>query len=196
MKRRIALLTVCLAGVGGGCAALNTVYADLSSWGEWPAGRAPGTYAFDRLPSQQSDAEQAARLEAAARPALEKAGFRPVEAGARPEVLVQVAARSTRTATELWADPLWWRGGFGVHRGVWLGPTWVIGPRFESTRYERQVALLLRDAASGQPLFEARAANEGSTGGGDGLLAALFQATLIDFPRHGPNPRTVHVQLP
>jgi hypothetical protein len=196
MKRRFALLTVALASVLGGCAALNTVYADLSSWGDWPAGRLPGRYAFDRLPSQQSDPALAARLEAAARPALEKAGFRPAEAGVRPDVLVQVAARSTRTATELWADPLWWRGGFGVHRGVWLGPTWVVGPRFESTRYERQVALLLRDAASGQPLFEARAANEGSTGGGDALLAALFQATLIDFPRHGPNPRTVHVTLP
>lgn len=194
---RLAAAAVLATGLlAAGCAALNTVHADLSTWGEWPAGRAPGTYAFDRLPSQQSDAAQAERVEAAARAALAQAGFRPAAADEKPEVLVQVASRSARTAASPWDDPLWWRGGFGVVRHHWVGPVWVIDTRFDHTRYERQVALLLRDAASGKPLYEARAANEGSTGGSDALMEALFRAALIDFPRHGPNPRPVRVTLP
>lgn len=194
MTRMIAALLLA-AGLAG-CAALNTVQADLSTWGEWPAGRAPGTYAFDRLPSQQARADEAERLEAAARPALEKAGFVPAAPGAAPDVLVQVAARTARTAPDLWADPLWWRGGFVSYRRPWTGPVWVIDPRFDHSRYDREVALLLRDGASGKPLYEARVSNEGSTSGGSALLAALFQGTLVDFPRSGPNPRTVSVTLP
>lgn len=198
MTRWIAASALALSALGilGGCTALNTVHADLSTWGDWPAGRAPGTYAFDRLPSQQSDAEAADRIEAAARPALAAAGFVPAAPGAKAEVSVQVAYRTTRTSSAAWDDPLWWRGGFGLYRHAWPGPVWVIDPRFDSTRYERQVAVLLRDAATGQPLYEARAANEGSTAGGDALLQGLFRAALIDFPRHGPNPRPVKVVLP
>ena len=58
------------------------------------------------------------------------------------------------------------------------------------------MALLLRDAATGKPLYEARVASEGSTMGGSDLITALFQGSLIDFPRNGPNPRTVTVTLP
>ena len=191
------LLSVLLLAAGlAGCAALNSVPADLSTWGEWPAGRAPGRYAFERLPSQQARADETERLEAAARPALEKAGFVPAAPGATPDVLVQVAARTTRTAPDLWADPLWWRGGFGTYRRSWAGPVWVVDPRLDSTRYDREVALLLRDAASGKPLYEARVSNEGSTTGGSALLAALFQGALMDFPRTGVNPRPVSIPLP
>ncbi|MCB1995664.1 MAG: DUF4136 domain-containing protein [Burkholderiaceae bacterium] len=198
MRRRAVFApALLLAGIGlAGCAALNTVYADLSTWGDWPAGRAPGSYAFDRLPSQQSDPAAADRVEAAAKRALTAAGFRPAGADEKPDVLVQVASRTTRTGADPWDDPLWWRGGFGLRRHVWAGSVWVMPGPFDRTRYERQVAVLLRDAASGRPLYEARAANEGSTLGSDSLQAALFSAALIDFPRVGPNPRTVRVALP
>ena len=201
MKRRTVFAPVLLLMAVGlsGCAALNTVHADLSTWGDWPTGRAPGSYAFDRLPSQQSDPAEADRVEAAARDALAKAGFRPAGTDEKPEVLVQVASRTTRTSADPWDDPLWWRGGFGTIGAIghrWTGTVWVIDTRFDRSRYERQVAVLLRDAASGKPLYEARAANEGSTAGGDALLGALFNAALIDFPRNGPNPRPVRVTLP
>lgn len=197
--RRRAVFTACVllaAAALSGCAALKTVHADLSTWGDWPQGRAPGSYAFDRLPSQQSDAAEADRVEAAARDALAKAGFRPAAAGEKPEILVQVASRTTRTGIDPWDDPLWWRGGFGIVGHRWAGSLWVIDTRFDRSRYERQVAVLLRDAASGKPLYESRAANEGSTAGSDALLSALFSAALIDFPRQGPNPRPVRVTLP
>jgi hypothetical protein len=181
----------------GGCAALRSVSADVSSFGEWPAERRPGSYAFERLPSQQARAAESDLLETAARGALEKAGFKPAEPGKEPEVLVQVAAREGRAEISPWDDPLWWRGGFGYWRhGPWLSPRWGFNLRYDFPRYERQVALLLRDRATGKPLFEARASSEGSSRADSALLGALFEAALMDFPRLGMNPRRVVVQLP
>jgi hypothetical protein len=180
-----------------GCAALRSVSADVSSFGEWPAERRPGSYAFERLPSQQARAAESDLLETAARGALEKAGFKPAEPGKEPEVLVQVAAREGRAEISPWDDPLWWRGGFGYWRhGPWLSPRWGFNLRYDFPRYERQVALLLRDRATGKPLFEARASSEGSSRADSALLGALFEAALMDFPRLGMNPRRVVVQLP
>jgi len=178
-----------------GCAALNTMPAEISTWGDWPADRKPGRYAFDRLPSQAAQPEAAARLEDAARAALEAAGFSTAAPGDKPDVLVQVAARNSRADLDIWADPLWWRGGWLPGRRVWVEPLWW--PDLHArTRYEREVALLLRDAESGKPLYEARASNEGANAGGSALQQALFRAALADFPRTGPNPRQVTVTLP
>jgi hypothetical protein len=177
-----------------GCAAMRSVSSDVTTFGAWPADRQPGVYAFERLPSQEARAADAEALEALARPALAKAGFTPAAAGQEPDVLVQVGARTTRTDVYPWADPLWWRGGFGYwRRGPWLGPSWSISAHYDATRYEREVAILIRDRASGKPLFEARASNEGGTMAGADTLAAMFQAALMDFPRIGVNPRRVVV---
>ena len=177
-----------------GCAAMRNVASDVSTFGDWPAGRKPGSYAFERLPSQQAQPAQADAAEAAARPALAKAGFVEAAPGQAPDVLVQVGARITRTDLYPWADPLWWHGGFGYWRhGPWMGPSWSLSMRYDATRYEREVALLIRDRASGKPLFEARASNEGGTAAGDETLAAMFEAALVDFPKTGINPRRVVV---
>ena len=184
------LLTAC-AGM------LNTVSSDVSSFGEWPGDRKPGTYAFERLPSQQARGKETEALEAAAVPALAKAGFTPAAAGATPDVLVQVGARTDRADYQAWDDPLWWRGGFGYWRyGPWLSPRWSLGVRGEPPRYDREVALLMRDRATGKPLFEARAVNEGNANFSMPLMTALFQAALADFPKLGLNPRRVVVTLP
>lgn len=182
----------------GGCAALRSVPSEVSAYGDWPAGRKPGSYAFERLPSQQARAEEADALEAAARPALAKAGFVPAAPGAEPEVLVQVAARSGRAMLGPWNDALWWRGSFGHYRhSPWMGPRWGLGLGYDTLRYEREVALLLRDRANGKPLFETRASNEGSSSQiGSDTLAAMFEAALLDFPQLGVNPRRVVVELP
>ena len=199
-QRRSAVLLMLTASLVSlaGCAGLNTVQADLATFGEWPAGRAPGTYAFDRLPSQQAAPDQIAPLEEALRPALERAGFRAAESGARPDVLVQVGVRTSREGSRLYDDPIWWRGGFGIHGRPWIGATWSINPlwREESYRYQREAAVLLRDAATGRPLYEARVANEGATMGSDSLVHGLLQATLAEFPRVDPKPRTITVTLP
>lgn len=198
LTRRGGLLAA-MAGVAAllaGCAAVRSVDCDVASFGDWPADRKPGTYAFDRLPSQQARAAEAESLEAAARPALAKAGFTPAAEGQAPDVLVQLGARTTRTDYYPWADPVWWRGGFGYwRRGPWMGPSWSLSMRTDATRYEREVAVLLRDRASNRPLFEARASTESATQAGADGLAALFQAALMDFPKTGVNPRRVVVEL-
>ena len=81
----------------------------------------PGTYAFDRLPSQQAQPESQQRLEDAAHQALAALGFTAAPAGATPDVLVQLGARVTRYDSAPWADPWWWRGALLVRRT--LGPS-------------------------------------------------------------------------
>jgi hypothetical protein len=182
--------------LAGGCASLSQLSAEVSSFGEWPAGRAPGRYAFERLPSQQSQPEAVQQLEDAAAPALERAGFLPVAPGAQPDVLVQVGARVSRSERSPWDDPLWWPGGFGMwHHRPWHGAMWSGSMWGEPLRYDREVAVLIRDRASGKPLFEARASVESFQGSSTTLLQPLFAAALADFPALGPNPRRVVVPL-
>jgi len=192
-----ALIALSLAGtLLAGCTGIQSVSSDVSSFGDWPAERKPGTYAFDRLPSQQAQAAETEKLESAARPALEKAGFQPAAAGATPDVLVQVGARTVRNDRLPWDDPFWWRGGFGYWRGApWPGPNWALSARYERPSYDREVAVLVRDRSSGKPLFESHASNESSFRLDPPLLSAMFEAALTDFPRLGINPRRVVVTL-
>ena len=199
-----AALAGAMLGLAG-CAALNQFAADVNTYGDWPAGRSGGSYAFDRLPSQQANAEQAQVLEDAAAPALARAGFSPAAAGAQPDVLVQLGARSGRAERSPWDDPLWWGGGYGGGyggwrhgplRGTWTGPYWGGHTlRIESQRYDRDVALLIRDRASGKPLYEARASSEGYQRQVAPVLRPLFAAALTEFPSAGANPRRVMVPL-
>jgi Domain of unknown function (DUF4136) len=184
----------------GGCAGINSLPVQVSTYGEWPAGRAPGRYAFERLPSQEAQADQQQRLEAAAAPALARAGFSPVASGETPDLLVQVGARSSRSELAVWDDPFWWHGGLSWgRRGPWRGPMWSFGM---STGYpysrsvEREVALLVRERDSAKPLFEARASSDGLYALDARIAQAMFDAALTDFPRVGINPRTVNVPMP
>lgn len=197
MNRRLGLCCTAWAALAlAGCATLNTVTADVSSFGDWPAGRSPGSFDFERLPSQQAQADEAEALERAARPALLRAGFVPVAAGRQPDVLVQLGARFTRTVRSPWDDPLWWPGGIGRWRRTpWVGPSWGLAWHLEPPRYEHEVALLLRDRASGKPLYESRAADEGGSRADAATVTALFQAALADFPRPALSPRRVQVPL-
>ncbi len=195
-----AALLIALTALAG-CAGMNTVTSDVATFGEWPAGRAPATYAFDRLPSQAGNPKAVQALEAAAQGALAKAGFKPAAAGSEPDVLVQLGQRQFRTAYDpIWADPLWYRGSFGPWRyNPWVGPGWWVRapyPAWDRVRYEREAALLIRDRASGKPLFEARASHDGATRGDGAILGAMFEAMLADFPKTGINPRRVTVTLP
>jgi hypothetical protein len=183
-----------------GCAAMRSVSSEVSSFGEWPDGRSGGSYAFERLPSQQAQASETEMLENAARPALAKAGFTPAAAGQQPDVLVQVGSRAQRAEDSRWDERLWFSTGFGYgygfgHRGLLLAPRWSLAYS-QPLRYDREVALLIRDRVSGKTLYETRATNEGSYRGDSGLQTAMFEAALLDFPRLGINPRRVTVALP
>ena len=123
--------------------------------------------------------------------------FTAAAPGQVPGVLVQVGARDRLVSIQVWDDPLWWRGGYGYWRhGPWVSPYWGLSIAYPVSRYEREVAVLIRDRASGQPLFEARASSEGHANPGPRTLGAMFEAALMDFPRLGLNPRRVVVTLP
>lgn len=196
--RITALATLALAAALGGCASLNTVESDVSTYSQWPAGRKPATFAFERLPSQQARPQEQSELEAAARPALLSAGFQEVNDPKAADTTVQVGARVSRTDRGFYDDPFWWRGSLFYSRyGRPYPYHW--GPGFgmmaDSPRYDREVAVLIRDRQTAQPLYEARAASDGLSSGNTQLLAAMFKAALKDFPQTGINPRRVSVPL-
>jgi hypothetical protein len=185
------------------CASVTALQAQIASYGQWPAGRAPGTYAFDRLPSQQAQPDAQQMLEDAAHRALVAAGFTAAPQGATPDVLVQVGARVTRYDSGPWGDPWWGHGGWygygygGWYRRPWVGP--YPYPYWSSyygywTYYDRQVALILRDGTSGEPLYEGRARSDAYSSDSE-TLAAMFRAALADFPKSGSVPHSVTVPL-
>ena len=214
MTRSIAAAAAALALAG--CASLNVLDTEVTSFSRWPTDRAPATYAFERLPAQQANPQAATVLEDSARHAVEAAGFVPAGEGTAPDVSVQIGARITATDRSPYDDPFWYgpyvwgpyyrpfysgrygRGYWGSHWGPYWGPygrygAW--GPYWSDyPYYEREVAILIRDKKSGEPLYEARASSEGSTSGAISLLPSMFSAALQGFPTGGPaSPRRVRV---
>lgn len=189
-----------------GCAAFNQVGVDVASFGSWPAGRAAGRFAFDRLPSQTEGGPAQEALEAAARDALEQAGLTAAPDAAHADVLVQVGSRAGRVLDPA-ARPMWgW--GVGVRNGGWMsggmGVGFPIGPigggyfgppgwPDNYSRDYRETALLLIDRPSRQVLLELRARAESHLSG-DALLPPLFEAMLQGFPDIAPGTRRVTVQ--
>jgi hypothetical protein len=201
MNRRLILITAAAAALTA-CTGPYTVSADVATYGNWPAGRSAGTFAFERLPSQQQSEEATKRqtaLEDAARGALEKAGFKPAADAKSADVLVTLGARITAYDPVPWDDPLWWRWRGRLYSprygyAGWGGWGWRNDPFFDR-RYDRAVAVLVRDRASGEALFETHASNEGMTAGGDSTIAALFDAALAEFPKVEPKSHRVSVQV-
>lgn len=191
--RQMTLLPIVLLALGG-CATLRQLDNDVSTYSQWPAGRKPSSYAFERLPSQQARPDQQQKLEDAAQRAVEAAGFMPAADQRESDVSIQVGARVSPNERALYDDPFWWRGGLYTHwRRGFYSPYW--GVNVATPSYEREVAVLIRDRKSGQPLYEARATNGGSSSSMAAVLPAMFEAAMKDFPHTGVNPRRVSVEL-
>jgi hypothetical protein len=189
MHKTLTLLIATI--VLGGCASLNQLHSDVSSYSQWPAERKPATYAFERLPSQMARPDEQQRLEDAARGAIEAAGFSAAADEKSADFVVQLGARVNANDRSLYDDPFFWRGGLWYSRygrGFW-GPGFGMG--LSTPTYEREVAVLIRDRRSGAPLYEARASNDGASPSIDSLLPAMFEAAMKDFPNGGVNPRKV-----
>lgn len=206
MQRRHLLTSLALAAALGlsACGSTYTVSADVSTFGKWPEGRAAGSFAFERMPSQQQDdiKERMDKLEQSARAALEKAGFKMSEDPKSADVLVSIGMVVSPNERLPWDDPIYWRwhGGYASwHCGPgWYGGGWrrPVGPCWSEPRYDRSVAVLIRDRVSGEPLYEVRAGNDGMTMGDDVLIGALYEAGLSEFPKVEPKPHRVSVQVP
>ena len=180
-----------------GCASIDQVSVDVTTYGAWPPGRAPGRYAFERLPSQVQAGAAQDQLEAAAGAALERVGFSRAADAAQADVLVQFGARQGKLVDP---PPMFGWGiglgfpiggrssmGFGMHSGSgWYG---------DRVRDYRELGLLLLDRASHRVLVEVQARHE-SRYGGDDLPEALFDAALSGFPALPAGERRVTVPLP
>ncbi len=209
IRRLASAAALASAALLAGCAAMNSVDTSVATFGDWPAGLTPGTYAFDRLPSQQKNPQRQQSMENAAAMALANAGFRPAADGAKPAVMVQLGVRTERFEQAPWDDPFWWGGPRRFGYGGWVGPgpwgpwgpygfhrgLWAPFPP-QPDVYLHEVALLIRDANSGKALYETRASSDGYSSGGDRLLAAMFDASMKDFPRSDDRPHNVRVELP
>jgi Domain of unknown function (DUF4136) len=209
--RRRLLCRGLLLAVGGaaltvlaGCAGLQQVTVEVSTFGAWPSGRAAGRYAFERLPSQQQDAgaDAQARLEAAASAALERVGFTLASDPARADVLVQFGSRQAQVLTPPPRVSIGigigtgFGGGFGRHGGIGLGMGMGSGWYGSDRLRERtELGLLLLDRASHQVLVEVQARND-SRYGADDLPEAMFDAALQGFPDLVAGTRSVTVPLP
>lgn len=180
-----------------GCASVRLIESDVNSYSQWPASRSAGSFRFERLPSQQAQAAEQAAVEAAALPALEKAGFSLAAADQAVDFLVQVASALTRYDRAPWDDPYpWgWNSGFfyggRYHRGASLGLSFHIPQPY----YVREVSVLVRDARTQQVLYETRARHDGRWAD-DAVRATLFEAALKDFPRPAVSPRRVRIEIP
>jgi len=220
MVQRIATAFLLAAlAVLGGCASLDNLHSDVSSFSRWPAERKPATYAFERLPSQQAEPQQAQVLEDTARRAVEAAGFVAAADPASADVSIQLGARITAYDRSPSDDPFWYGpGGFYGPWGPWgygrwgrpWGPSWRYagagfgpwgwpgywGPGYGLPYYDREVAVLIRDRRTGEPLYEGRARSDGSYSGVTEVLDAMFRAALADFPKGSPtNPHAVNVPM-
>ncbi len=193
--RRFALSALLGATLlaAAGCSGMYTLTSDVATYGEWPADRKAGSYAIERMPSQKAS-EQRDAIEAGARAALEKAGFTPAADPKTADFVVSVGARSTLTEYSPWDDPLWrhWRMSwrYGPPSRMFYG-SFTLRDR----NYEREVAVLVRDRSSGQPVYEARAQSDGLSVGDDKVFGAMFQAALSDFPQTKDKPHPVSVTV-
>lgn len=194
LQARIALGAAVLALAG--CASMNSVTSEVASYGEWPTGRAPGTYAIERLPSQKAHESELGLLEPGARHALEQAGFKPAADAADADVVVQLGGRMTRTDYVPWEDPLWWRWGphYWHRPGYYWRPGWAWPPQYD-TQYDQEVALLIRDRRTSTPLYEAHATNASSMRPSQAVVDAMFQAAMKDFPNAVPKAHRISVSL-
>lgn len=202
MRKWLPLLALGAAALlSAGCASFNTLRSEVSTYGSWPADRKPGTYGFERLPSQEAQANNQRTLEDAARGAVERAGFVPAAAGQAPDVLVQVGARISAAQRSPFDDPFYWHPALSQHfryrsprAGFYWVPAW--DRSLESQQVDREVAVLFRDRASGKVLYEARASNFGFAAASSTWLPAMYSAALTDFPRATASSRVVQVPLP
>lgn len=216
------LTWLCVAGavaVLSGCAA-TSVTSQVQSFGQWPAGRKPGTFVFDVLPSQQAQQDQQGQrgqgepvsvvaLQAAALPALQASGFTlaPPEQAERAELMVQLVARSKVEPrnrygsfggfyTHPFGHPFAYPYGFPQGRIGFGGPVFMWSPAMEPPWATLRVEVIVRDRRSSQVLYETHASHDRLGSVDESVLPYLFEAALQGFPEALPGPRVVDIPLP
>lgn len=205
IPRALLGATLGLSLLLGGCASVYRVDNQVQSFAGWsptgPAATAPAapqSYRFDRLPSQSEGDAKASqdRLEALTRAALARVGWNLAETAATAPWTVQVAGGTLKLPRAPWEEP--WDGlggGIGLYggHGFW-GTSMFL--RMDLPYYERQVSLVVREAATGRVVYETRARHDGRWASSPELWGAMLDAALRDFPLPPAGPRQVDIDLP
>lgn len=195
--RGATVLALGAAALLAGCATHLVVDNQVQTFSQLQAVPTPATYRFDRLPSQQAAAGGQQQLEAAAEPALAKAGWVRNEAAARYSV--QVASSVSVTAQTV--DP-WLYSRFGPYYRPWpgwhgWGPGW--GWRYDMMQPAyavREVSVIIRELATQQVVYETRAAHETQWPNDPALLTPMFDAAMSSFPQPPAGVRRVNIEVP
>ncbi|MDO8442238.1 MAG: hypothetical protein Q7S97_13800, partial [Polaromonas sp.] len=116
-----SLIAIFLIALGlTGCGTTRLVDSDVRSYATPPSVPVGAHYRFERLPSQQANAAQQARLEAMAQQALAKVGLQRDDASASYSVQVSVGVKVDPYSPGDGPYGGWWPGwnfGFGLHSG-------------------------------------------------------------------------------
>jgi len=180
---------VCLALAG--CATNRLIDSSVRSFTTATADlplEPPFSFRFERLPSQQADAQAQDRLEDIALPVL-------VQKGRVPDALAPRFTLELRMAVDVinQSGPFHAYWGFGtIGSGLWSQPGSM---GLEPTRYRYSVHLLLRDAANKTVVFESTAAHEGPWSDRAAVLPAVLLAAVQDFPQGSDKARRVLIDL-
>lgn len=214
---RFGTLPVLALFIGlSGCAGVYRVDSRVESFARWvdpgqPAAPSsagaipapPQTFRFEQLPSQTTGtaAQSQSALELLAQTELAPLGWAPANPPDQAHWAIQVSAYQQRLPRAPWEDP--WEGSrFGwstqVHIGVGSGQImwspWLLRP--EMPYHLRRVSLVIRDARSGQVVYETSAAHDGRWNSTPALWSAMMSAALQDFPAPPDGVRDIPIDVP
>ncbi len=158
---------------------------------------AAASYRFERLPSQQADADAQNRLEAMAQTALAKVGLQRHDAQASLTALVSSSQRVQTYVTDHAGWGFGWNMGWSLGGGSAAMGHGALFPGLDAqTSYWREVSLILRDRATQTVLFETHARHDGPWADGDAILPAMLDAALQGFPSPPAGVRHVNIEIP
>ena len=186
-----------------GCATVRQVDNDVLTQSTLKSMPVAG-YRFERLPSQQSppEVQNQTALEFMAEQALALVGLRRDDA--KPGYSMLIAAHVRRDMPYGWNDPwygagrmgigfVWGGGGGGAYGGgMFWGPSF---PAYSPPLFHREVSLIMRDLATGQVVYETRAAHDSPWTDDNNIFPLMFQAALSGFPKPPSERRLVNLTL-
>jgi hypothetical protein len=199
LRSTITLLAATLLLALGACAGPRLIDSDVQSFVSGSTPERPASYRFERLPSQ-ADGPAQQQLEAVAAAALAKVELTPAPLVSGAIAGTAAAAPSARYAVQVsvqveaivspYGDPFF--GGFLGHRRHLGG----FGMGMESPWFRHAVHVLLRDSATGAPVYESSAHFDGPWSDSGNLLPVVLDAALQGYPNPPAGPRKVVIELP
>ena len=184
----LALATLALTG----CATSRNIDSEVRSFAGPRPIAAGATYRFERLPSQDPKALEP--LEATAQKTLSAKGLVRADDKASYSVQVRLEAEVlVPDAMTRWANsPFPGRVLLAPDGSLWRQ---VRRPHLDPTWYRHSLQLVVRELASGNVAYEARAVHESPWSDTPNLVAPLMEAALSSFPGNEPKPKTITVVL-